>query len=72
MSVKSDVANLFVNRPKTWIGTDEVRELGGESATRMLRELRAEGWSIKTRRGETGFQYQLTRPPAKAKVAKYV
>lgn len=73
-TTKGAVAQLLVENAKTWIDSVEFRVVGGLAGDRRLRELRAEGWSIKTRRNPeqpTSFQHQLTRVPAKAVRAAY-
>ena len=72
---KAAVAQTLVGNPKTWINTSTINEIGGPGGTRRVRELRAEGWSIKTRRNPdapTTFQFMLSRVPAKKVVAQYV
>lgn len=72
MTAKSRVAQHLVSNPKVWLDTNTIREVGGASGTRRLRDLRAEGWSIKSQRDGTSFQYMLTKVPAKKVVAQYV
>lgn len=71
---KGAVAQLLVETAKTWIASSTVQIVGGPGGTRRLRELRSEGWSIKTRRNPenpTTFQHMLTRVPNKKVVAQY-
>lgn len=75
MTYKSAVAQHLVRNPKTWVDANTINSIGGADGTRRLRELRAEGWSIKSRRNPqmpTTFEYQLSRVPAKKTVAQYV
>lgn len=68
-TIKSAVAQTLVGNAKNWVSITD------PTATRRLRELRSEGWSIKARRNPeapTQFQYMLTRVPAKKTVAQYV
>lgn len=72
-TVKSKVARFLAANPKTWLSTTDIRSFGGDTATRRLRELRSEGWNIKTGQTETGeYQYKLTRVPAKKVLSQYV
>lgn len=72
---KGRVAEYLVENAKTWIDSAIFTEVGGLNGTRRLRELRAEGWSIKTRRNPespTNFQHMLSKVPAKKVIAQYV
>lgn len=72
---KAAVAQTLVGNAKSWIDTATITEVGGPGGTRRLRELRSEGWSIRTRRNPetpSTFQFMLTRVPAKKVVAQYV
>jgi hypothetical protein len=73
-TIKGKVANHLVTNAKQWIDSGSLREIG-LSGDRRLRELREEGWSIKTRRNPdapTQFQHMLARVPAKKTLAQYV
>jgi DNA-binding HxlR family transcriptional regulator len=68
-TIKAAVAQTLVGNAKTWVSIPD------PTATRRLRELRSEGWSIRTRRNPempTTFEYMLTRVPNKKVVAQYV
>lgn len=68
-TIKAAVAQTLVGNVKNWVSIPD------PTATRRLRELRSEGWSIKARRNPTtptSFQYMLTRVPAKKVVAQYI
>jgi hypothetical protein len=68
-TIKAAVAQTLVSNVKNWISVPDA------TAPRRLRELRSEGWSIKTRRNPTqptSFQYMLTRVPAKRVVSQYI
>lgn len=72
-TVKGRVANHLVTNAKQWIDSAELRQFG-LSGDRRLRELRDEGWMIKTRRNPeapTQFQHMLSRVPAKKIIAQY-
>lgn len=72
---KAAVAQTLVSNAKNWIDTHTINTVGGPGGTRRLRELRSEGWSIRTRRNPatpTQFQFMLTRVPAKKVIAQYV
>ncbi len=73
-TVKGRVANHLVTNAKQWIDSADLRQFG-LSGDRRLRELREEGWSIKTRRNPTTptqFQHMLSRVPAKKVQAQYI
>jgi len=75
MSYKANVAQTLFSQPKTWIDSADLGRVGGLDSSRRVRELRAEGLQIKTRRNPenpTTFQYQLSRMPAKRVVNQYV
>ena len=72
MSNKSTLAKFLVENPKQWLDTNTINEVAGKGGTARLRELRADGWPIKTQRTGNKFSYQLTRVPAKAKIAALV
>lgn len=68
-TIKATVAQTLVGNAKNWVS------INNPTATRRLRELRSEGWSIRTRRNPqqpTQFEYMLTRVPAKKVVAQYI
>lgn len=72
---KGTIAKHLVENQKQWIDSSVFTQIGGLNGDRRLRELRAEGWSIKSRRNPESprnFQYTLTRVPAKRVVAQYV
>lgn len=62
MTIKQSVEKLI--RSRRWISSDEIREIGGTSALRRLRELRADGYEIATRRQDGTYQYRMTARPS--------
>jgi hypothetical protein len=73
-SCKTAVANYLLDTQGDWVDGDSLREVGGTAATRRVRELRAEGWSIRHRRNPEAtlhFQYRLTRVPNKKVRSQY-
>lgn len=64
MTVKETVFDIL--RSRRWITSVTIEDTAGPSGLRRLRELRSEGYEIKSRRGEDGFEYRLTSSKPKA------
>lgn len=73
-TTKTAVANLLLDTQGDWVDGQYFYEVGGVAATRRIRQLRADGWSIRHRRNPDSpvhFQYRLTRVPNKQIRAQY-
>ena len=57
MTKKEAVYNILKSR--RWITRDELVGAAGESGLRRARELREDGYEIKTRRSADGYEYRL-------------
>lgn len=71
-SAKTAVANYLLDHVGEWIDTATFEALG-VSGSRRMRELRENGWSIKSRNapGTRTRQHQLAKAPAKAIQVRY-
>jgi hypothetical protein len=66
VSRKAAVAVFLLDHIGEWFDASVFNEVGGRAGDRRMRELRADGWKIETRRAAGNvYQHRLAKAPAK-------